>query len=530
MENTNISKVYLLSVPLESDYKHTLYFNSKESQHEYFASKVVKSYTDFSYQRKDNVIRVPEHFDNIYNANYVMYQNTKYGSKWFYAFVKDMKYVSDGRTDLTIETDVIQTWLFDYTLKPSFVEREHVTNDTAGVHILDEGLDTGEYICNSKVIDEQGNDLFIYMAVSDYAGKVIGDVKGNLVNGIYSGMEYHVYNTTTEAITELNNEITSYDEASKADAINSIFMAPAWLSGIPPVGENGEFKSAILGKTNVPKTYNTTFAKQTTLNNYEPRNKKLLCYPYNYVLATNNAGSSAIYKYERFSGSNCTFKVNGTVTPGGSIRMNPTNYNGVDVNNEEGLNAGKYPICCWNSDTYTNWLTQNSVNNALGVASGALQIGAGLAMALGTGGLGMAIGGGTVVGGVSTIANVMAGKHQASLVPDQARGNTNCGDVITGAGENTFMFYKMSIKHEIARILDGYFDMFGYKVNCVKIPSKAHRSRYWYTKTIDVNIDGNLPQADLQKIKDAYNQGITFWRNASEIQDYSLSNGIAIID
>lgn len=530
MNETNISKVYLLSVPLESDYKHTLYFNSKEAQNNYFKSKIVKEYTNFTYQRKDNVIYVPDHYDDIYNVNYVMYQNSKYNNKWFYAFVKNLKFENDECTIVEIETDVMQTWMFDYTLKPSFIEREHTKNDDVGVNIVDEGLETGDFICNSKVIDEQGNDLFIYMAVSDYAGNVIGDVKGNLVNGVYSGMEYHAYNITTDAIKELNDEITEYDKASKADAINSIFMGPAWLSGISPVGENGEFKNAILGKTNAPKTYNTTFPKQTTINNYEPRNKKLLCYPYNYVLATNNAGSSAIYKYEHFTGDNCTFKVNGAVTPGCSIRMNPTNYKGVSVNNEEGLNAGKYPICCWNSDVYTNWQTQNGVNNALGIASGALQIGAGLAMALGTGGLGMAIGGGTVAGGVSTITNVMAAKHQASLVPDQARGNTNCGDVLTASGENTFMFYKMSIKHEFARMIDGYFDMFGYKTNLIKIPNKAHRSRYWYTKTIDVNIDGSIPQDDMQKIKDCYNNGITFWRNASEIQDYSLSNDIAIIE
>ena len=40
------------------------------------------------------------------------------------------------------------------------------------------------------------------------------------------------------------------------------------------------------------------------------------------------------------------------------------------------------------------------------------------------------------------------------------------------------------------------------------------------------NIDGNVPGVDMQKIKDCYNRGITFWRNANEIQDYSLSNDI----
>ena len=89
MATKNISKVYLLSVPLENDYKNTLYFTSKENQHSYFASKVVKSYEDFSYQRKDQKIRIPEAYDTIYNCNYVMYQNTAYSNKWFYAFIKE---------------------------------------------------------------------------------------------------------------------------------------------------------------------------------------------------------------------------------------------------------------------------------------------------------------------------------------------------------------------------------------------------------------------------------------------------------
>jgi hypothetical protein len=68
--------------------------------------------------------------------------------------------------------------------------------------------------------------------------------------------------------------------------------------------------------------------------------------------------------------------------------------------------------------------------------------------------------------------------------------------------------------------------MYGYKVNSVKIPNKAHRSRFWYTKTLDINIDGGIPAKDMEKIKACYNNGITFWRNANEINDYSLSNGI----
>ena len=161
MANKNITKVYLLSVPLESDYKNTLYFDSLESQQEYFQSRIVRRYTDFSYQRKDNKISVPNtdafglnsSFDDLLNAgiNYVMYQNSAYSNKWFYAFIKDVEYVHDGRTDIIIETDVMQTWMFKYNVKSSFVEREHVDDDTIGKHTIPEGLETGEYTSKTNI-------------------------------------------------------------------------------------------------------------------------------------------------------------------------------------------------------------------------------------------------------------------------------------------------------------------------------------------------------------------------------------------
>ena len=86
--------------------------------------------------------------------------------------------------------------------------------------------------------------------------------------------------------------------------------------------------------------------------------------------------------------------------------------------------------------------------------------------------------------------------------------------------------YKMSIKSEYARIIDEFFTMFGYKTHRVKIPNKNHRKRFWYTKTVDCEIDGKIPQKDLEKIKNCYNNGITFWRNASEIGEFNLDNPI----
>lgn len=523
MANTIISKVYLLDTPLKNDYKDTFYFGSKATQETYFQGRIKHTFNNVSYLRKDQVIKLNVQYDTICTCNYLMYQNTAYSNKWIYCFIKDMKYISEGVTEVEIETDVIQTWLFDYTVNRSFVEREHVSDDTVGKHTINENLEVGEYICNLMQEDSQSDRMFIYLAYSDYSGSSTSNIRGNLYGGIYSGMGLDCYNTTTEGVKSLNNQLTNYDKAGKSDSINAIFMGPAWLYE-PSLGYEN-FTAGVIEPSTGSKSYTIKVDKQTTLNGYTPRNKKLLCYPYNYLSASNNSGNAAIYKYEEFATSDCQFIVQGVITPGMSIRMHPFSYKGVGNNYDEGLTAGKYPVCSWNSDAYTNWLTQNSVNNALSIGSGVLQIAAGVGMAIGTGGLGMAVGGGSVAGGISTIAGVMAQKHQASLVPDQLRGNTNSGDVVTASHVNKFMFYKMSVKQEVAKVIDNYFDMFGYTVNEVKVPNKNHRANHWYTKTIDANITGEIPGNDLQKIKDCYNQGISFWKTPSNIYRYDLANG-----
>ena len=534
-----ISKVYLLSVPLENDYKNTLYFNSKDSQTSYFQSKVVDSLKieDSSYQRKDNIIRFPKGYDKISNVNYVMYQNSNYSNKWFYAFVTDLEYINDELTYIHIETDVIQTWLFDYTLKESFVEREHVSSDNVGEHTYPENLELGDFLVSSVSSSEIGVGHCVVSATYDIFRKKRA---GGNINGIYQGVVYYLIGQDITAIDYLLN---LYEDAGKIDAITGLFIVPDKLTNFENIewdymstaGELSYYPykkldGNLLGTDETILTNAVIYKPYENINGYVPRNKKLFTYPYQYLLASNNNGGSAIYKYEYFSANPFSFRISGAISPGCSIKCYPRLYKGCDDNYDEGLNAGKYPICSYNTDMYTNWLTQNGVNIALNVASGVGQIVAGAGIALGSGGLGTAVGGGSIVGGVSTIASTLAQVHQMSFIPPQAEGNLNSGDVTYAMGQNEITFYKMTIKSEMAKIIDKYFDMFGYKVNLVKVPNKAHRSRWWFTKTIDVNIDGNIPMKDMAKIKECYNKGITFWRNASEIQNYSLTNNIAIIN
>lgn len=509
----NITKVYLLDVPLESDYKNSLYFTSKANQQAYFQSKVIASYSynDFTYQRKDHIIRVPAQYDSIYNCNYVMYQNSNYSNKWFYAFVNKLEYINDGRTDLHIETDVIQTWLFDYNLKSSFVEREHTSNDTIGANTVPENLELGEYICNDMTRDDQLGNLVYVIQVTEF----INGEKPLAVNfgGVYAPGGAYI----CTSITQVANIIQGLNSLGKGDAVTNVYMVPR---KIITVSEN---ELQFPGQSD-PITYEVTTNKPSNINGYTPRNNKLFTYPYTYLILDNNNGTSNILSYEDFSTDNCKFEVAGVPTVGGSIKCIPKFYKNIGLNQQEGIMGGKFPICGWVNDTYTNWLTQNSVNIGIGIVSSGLSIvgGAGL---MATGGGAMS-GASAMVSGAMGIANSVGQIYQHSLIPNSARGNTNGGDINTCYNMNKFYFLGMSIKEEYARIIDDYFTMFGYKTNRVKIPNKAHRSRYWYTKCINVNIDGNVPQEDMQKIKNCYNNGITFWRNANEIENYSLSNSI----
>lgn len=536
------TKIYLLNVPLEIDQKNTLFFESATAQENYFLSKVVKTYSNCTYQRKDSFIRVPNVLEDLLNVNYVMYRNPDYSNKWFYAFIKDIEYKNGETSYIYIETDVLQTWHFNYTVKPSFIEREHAKDDTIGKHTFPECLESGEYICDLHETDETLNNLLkdVKYVMGATSHPISGDAKdtpsgSGIYNGIYSGVKYYEY----EKASALDTILEIYANSGKTDAITGIFMAPSFLAptgGTTIKGADGlEINVRTVKESNEPYSYDISKDKNhTTMDGYTPRNKKLYCYPYNYLLVSNNNGGNAIYKYEDFSGNACNFKVKGALTPGCSIRLTPIYYKGAVSNDEESLNLGKFPICNYVADMYTNWLTQNSVNvmghtvtsdqiNIVGNSiSSAMQVAAGIGMiASGAGALAGAgmIASGTI-GGISGITNAIMQQQQHEMIPSQARGNLNCGDVITSDSKNNFHFYKMCIKEEYSRIIDGYFDMFGYKSNQIKTPNTNHRDRYWYIKTLDVNIDGAMPQNDLQKIKNCYNNGLTFWKDVVNVGVY----------
>lgn len=530
--------LYLCKTPLESDLKNTLTFANKQAQLNYFNSKVAFDLSDDNYTfiRENNSIKVDKNIEDIRTCNYLFYNNKGFTNKIFYCFITEMNYINENCTQIIFTTDSFQTWQFDIVYKPCYVEREHVNDDTIGIHTIPEDLETGEYIVNSVYVDSNLDNIFndttyIMGASVDFA-KLVNDKYefsgGGTYQGIYSGVTYYSFPKTSSGQTSINAFLASIASKGQSDTITGLFIAPTFL--VPNYNSGVGYQK--IENSNSPVSYNISVSKSYGLNGYVPKNNKLYTHPYCYLVGSNSGGTANIYRYEDFSNTNCTFNVKAVLCPGASIRCVPTNYKGATQNDMESLMLGKYPICNYSVDMYTNWQTQNSVN-VLGntITSDDINIGkAGVNVLAGVAG-GIAVGG--ILGGIAgaftgapEIANTLMAKKQHELIPPSVRGDLNSGDVLTASSKNNFRFYRMSIKAEYARQIDNYFSMFGYQVNVTKIPNITGRANWNYVKTINCNFDGDIPQKDIQIIRGMFNTGITLWHNPNIMYDYTQNNGI----
>lgn len=156
LSGTNIR--FLSGVPFTNDYKHTRWFDKKSQQTAYFKKKkTIHEMNEANFQRIEgfNFIKCDLPIDDLWHCDYVMFQNKKYNSKWFYGFVTKLEYKQRNNTQVYFELDVFQTWLFDIDFKPSFVNREHQKlwkdNGDPVVNTLDEGLNYGNEYENVDV-------------------------------------------------------------------------------------------------------------------------------------------------------------------------------------------------------------------------------------------------------------------------------------------------------------------------------------------------------------------------------------------
>lgn len=506
----------------------------------------VASANNYSFLRATGTILVEFSYAQCLQANYIAFQNPDYSNKWFFAFIDDVIYKGDRNCELKFTVDAWSTWFDKWQKKTCFINRQHTNNDTIGANTVPENIDVGEV--KQEFITEDlayGNDFGYWIAVASNwkikdgstGFEVLDSDKGTQFAGVtvydntvFGSQLFLIHITSTSDFANLYLLIARSNMDGHVEDIQNIFVLPDVAINLAKItshtakmGDDLSFTFYTMNYDLTPEKFNTTINKITSYNDYTPKNKKCFVYPYNYLLVSNNQGSNNIYKYEDFSTSNCVFENQFSIAIGGSGRVVPKNYKGMETNDDEALPLGKYPTCAWSSDAFTNWLTQNSVNLATSLA---LTIG-GVAGSVATGGATLPV----AIAGVTSVAGNIAGTigqfRQASLLPNISGGQAT-GDVIWSCNRNLFSFRQMRAKTEYMRIIDDYFTRFGYAVKRLETPNITGR-RYWNYVEIGSSEEigyGDVPSKYMDIINNACRRGVTIWHNHANIGNYSLSNTI----
>lgn len=598
--NSNI--VLLKGIRLDNSYDHTIYFANKQAQYNYFYSKKKVEFTQNYYQRVERgYFKADINAEQLYDVSYMMFRNTAFGDRWFYAFVTSAEYINNRVTRIGFEIDVMQTWMFDYELLECWVEREHIVRDVIGNNIVPENLNLGDYMVESRSdgVTWENDPLELTPCVciatttdcvrtSDgtFTFDYVETVEGRMYGKIYSGVKYKVFTLATigsgsnaqyyffnydtvdgnvpynpdnpsgyQNAMEINDWLTVMTEKNKSDAIISMFM----------------FYSELFDTVNpdkpTPIDLKITNNYNQSLGGYTPRNKKLYTFPYNLLSVTDNRGNMASYKFEYWdvpssmspviNDNEGIFALYSGLSCDPSLMLVPLWYNRpldgnyTQANYDEKLIAKGFPPCSWNIDAFKAYIAQNG---------GWLGVGASLAMQtietytqIGANELGYSAShvGNVVAGERGTRAisreNMLQQKSNrygasggdikaasalfnsikeigiASTRPPQFGGNAN-GDVIFSTNLQKFTFEIKHVRPEFARIIDDYFDMYGYATKQLKVPNTHSRPHWNYVQTEKCVIETDLNIDDTRAITSIYDRGITFWKDGDEIGDYSLDN------
>ena len=568
------SKVIIArNIKVDRDYKNVLTYSESEMLSLCQTNKVYENSTYEFLKENESPMYVGCDYQTALKGNYIAFQNPNYSNKWFFAFIDRVEYNSETSTMIYFTIDVFSTW-FDYWSKtPCMVMREHTNDDTVGANTIDEGLAVPDVMANSEVLTTFiDQNLYICIATNwdireGYQVETVTiDGVATQVNAIKedSGVGYNgasmynkgvygqmlcLFNFSDDGLRYLEDFINITNRQGHINDIHNMFIIPACIFTHATDIENNTFyffKNGTLTQQNMIKTsygivmYSSSNRDQTffqnvemtrplTLNNFVPKNNKVLCYPFNYLMVSNQVGEQNIYKIEDFApvegfaNNKIIFQVQMALSVGMSCRIVPINYKNVNFNYDECLSLAKFPTCSWSGDAYTNWLTKEGVNGNKVVTTAAA--------------LGLAALTGNIVGAaISTAGQFISAYGQfkkAQLLPE-ITGGQNTADVNFSHGNNNFIIRQFHAKNEFLQQVDDYFSKFGYKTLKIKSPNITGRTNWNYVQIGNDEIIGlsnyhnsiSVPTSDMEKINQIFRTGVTCWHSHTNLGNFSLSNTI----
>lgn len=560
--------VKLMHTGLPSDYTDTIYFDSTTEQFNYFNGLPGTWLREQSYTRPHRgVFRCSLPMSQTYDVDYIMFRNTDFENKWFYAFVNKVTYQNNGLCLVYFTIDTIQTWFIaaggQRALGECFVSREHVTDDSIGANIEAESVSLGEYVAETGSRYIMLDDLFDPVII--LAGVGSGKPNGKLYNGVYGGATLYAFNQGDAA--SVNTVIDTVTRLHGSDnGIVGLYMAPK--IALPDHTVPAAGVALAEGGGSPENVELNPLSHEDGFNGYVPKNNKLYTYPYNFLRITTGQGSHADYPYEYFDGGKPTFKVAATLLAPVTAICLPINYKHFSDQlvgyAPEAITISNYPQCSWSNDVYAAWVAQNSVPmqnlrqayedkanvraktleenqeyRIFGQAANAIlnYMGVGDDSILGTSK--NAISQQVAIwtewnnwasaysqGKIDLVTGQMNAEYSAAMRNNNVYGSST-GNITLSMHDMRFSASRWHLRDQRIREIDQYFSMFGYATNKVKVPTLVSRPHWNYIQTIDANVKGNMPADDRELIKGLFEKGVRFWHNGSELGNYELDNSPA---
>lgn len=520
----------LTGVPLTSDYENTLYFGDITAQSSYFLGRTSLSTSANSFQRVEKgTLRVEAEYGTVYCCNYMMFRNLNHVGKWYYAFVNEVRYINEETVEVDYELDVLQTWLFQLQFEQCFIERQHTVSDDLYENLVPENLDLGDsYVCPSYTTFDMNSQRIALLTTCYENGDQItgGESYGNLYSGLHL-----IKGTPTTDTSGVDSLIGSLVDSGDENSIVAAYQFPSF------VGDsyyNTEQKSITRASY-----FGATHSVDGIFGSYTPKNNKLWSYPYCYIEVSNNSGQSAQYRWEDWGQGHidengnayASFTIEACIVPNAVALCYPTQYKGTLYAYDYGLTYNNFPQVAWAGDAFKAWYAQNQNSANMGIFNTALNNAiTGTMLGANFGPWGAVAGGviGATAGAYLGTASLMAKKGDLEQTPPQVHGQTGTGSLNAAAGRSEFSFYQRTIKPEFAKMIDDFFNLYGYAIHEVATPNIDARPHWTYVKTVGCDVQGSIPQKDKTKICEIFDRGIRWWRSASEVGNYSLDNSPAV--
>ena len=485
-------------------------------------------------------------------------------------------YVNENTSIVHYEIDVMQTWFIQGGyIRPCMVLREHVNDDTFARNLEEEPIGSDAYdktyIGDANTLKDI-NDNDITGAFNDYS--IIVNTTGDVADAerVPNGT-----GITSSIVDGIFNGTCMLHSSMSGTGLRNLLDDLYWLLGS---WDKNEQKIDVLDISTFPTAfssgiggrdfYKKSFAMPSTFDTYTPKNKKLLTYPYNFLLVTTRDGSCGQFKWELFNdvlNVNPTFKLYGSCMGGGNIICFPSSYNGVADDIDDKIVMDSFPKNAFSYDAFQAWIasggktrleTAERFNNARMFVE-AVNIGTGTAVDVGyaaaRGGLSYAsykkgdmlsAGIGAVDAG-SRLANraqqdltglieIAEARNKidyqwkdASYRPNIVVG-TQSSVTSVGRGYLNFYFIQVHVREHEAKHIDDFFSCYGYAINRVKAPNLTGRQYWNFVQTKDAVIGGDMPASSKEAIGRIFDGGITFWHDGDQVGNYAQSVTSGSID